>query len=194
RQVVHDPDLVGGPCRHRHRLHADGHRGAVRQARGGHVEDLEAIVWRVDDEEPAPIGRQGQRPDLAALEGDEVAVSRNEVSPGGGAREERERHGDGSEDTAGGYRSHGYLLVGRGLGDRTLAVGRASGSTERSQLARKAAERSQGVQSKSQQNAPMPLFALTPPRAVPYTTSRISRQGEGRDAPSYVLCRGRGGR
>src|SRR5262249_12045871 len=58
----------------------------------------------------------------------------------------------------------------------------------------KAAERSQGVQSKSQQNAPMPLFALTPPRAVPYTTSRISRQGEGRDAPSYVLCRGRGGR
>src|SRR5262249_43920582 len=110
RQVVHDPDLGRGSCCHRDRLHADGDRGAVRQARGGHVEDLEAIVRRVDGEELAAVGRDGQWPYLTALEGDEAAIPGDEVPSGGGGCEERERQGGRSEETAGRDRDHGYLL------------------------------------------------------------------------------------
>ena len=72
RQEVHDPDLVRGSCRHRHRLQAHGNRLAMRETIGRDVEDLQAIVGRVHREEPRPVGRQRKRANLPALEGDEV--------------------------------------------------------------------------------------------------------------------------
>src|SRR5262249_8840739 len=80
----------------------------------------------------------------------------------------------------------GNLLVGRRLGDGTLAPGSAFGSTERSQLAREAPERSHGKRSKSQQNAGLATpFCLDPGRLVPYTTLVSRVRGGSRCA---VVC------
>ena len=71
----------------------------MREAGGGDVEDLEAVVGRVDREQPAAVGREGQRPDLPALEGDELCHGRN-------GNHEREQQGDGKGETAGRDQHH----------------------------------------------------------------------------------------
>src|SRR5262249_60875621 len=70
-EMVHHPDLGVRAGRHRDGLHPDRHRARVREATAAHVEDLEPVVRRIDREELGPARREGQRPHLTALEGDE---------------------------------------------------------------------------------------------------------------------------
>ena len=70
-EVIDDPDLATGTRGDRDRLQANGHGGGKPKTARQDVEDLEAVVGRVDSEEARPVGRQGQRADLPGLESDE---------------------------------------------------------------------------------------------------------------------------
>ncbi len=70
-ELVHDPHLAVGARRDGDRLEADGHRARVREPVAPDVEDLEPVVGRVRGEQLAPVGRERERPHLAALEGHE---------------------------------------------------------------------------------------------------------------------------
>ena len=72
----------------------------MRQPAGPDVEDLEPVVRRVDGEEPAAVGRQRQRSDLAALEGGEAGAGR-------ACRNAAKREGGEGKGTETGSR-HGY--------------------------------------------------------------------------------------
>ena len=107
RKMVHHPHLGVRPRRDRDGLEPDGHRvGRIgRQGPrhegpiGGHVEDLETVVRRVDREEMRTVRRQRQRPHLTALELDERGRR-------AGSRRERDHDEPGREPTgASGHRS-----------------------------------------------------------------------------------------
>jgi hypothetical protein len=70
-QMVHDPHLGVRARRDRHGLEPDRHAADVRQPARGDVEDLEAIVGRVDGIETIAVGRERERSHLPALEGRE---------------------------------------------------------------------------------------------------------------------------
>ena len=88
-EVIHHPDLRGGPRGDRHRLEPDRDGGAVGEVAGARIdgEHLQAIVRRVDREHARAVRRQRERPDLAALE-------RDEGRGGRGMQEQRERCDD----------------------------------------------------------------------------------------------------
>ena len=95
-EVVHDPHLgrTGevGARGEGHRLEADGDLGGQRQAAGADRVDRQAVVRRVDGEEPVARRRERERPNLPALEVDE------RPGAGGGSGHEKTQDGDNAPD------------------------------------------------------------------------------------------------
>ena len=84
REVIDDPYLATGGCGDGVRLDADTDAGTRCQAFGGHFEDLQTRVRRVDDEQARAVGRERDGPDGPALEdGDRRRC-----------KEQREGHGE----------------------------------------------------------------------------------------------------
>src|SRR5437763_35548 len=81
RQEVRDPRLgpagAVGARGDGHGLEADCHLGGEREAAGGDRVDLQAVVGRVDGEQPLSGGGEGERPDVAALEVEERLPARD---------------------------------------------------------------------------------------------------------------------
>src|SRR5436309_281277 len=81
RQEVRDPRVgpagAVGARGDRHGLEADCHLGGEREAAGGDRVDLQAVVGRVDGEQPLRGGGEGERPDVAALEVEERVPARD---------------------------------------------------------------------------------------------------------------------
>src|SRR6185312_17054264 len=67
-EMVDDPYLVVIARRDGHRLEADRNGGAVLQTMVLDAKNFEAAVRCIGHEKELPARRQGQRPDLAALE------------------------------------------------------------------------------------------------------------------------------
>jgi hypothetical protein len=68
REVIDHPDFAVAPRGDSNRFEADHDRGRWREAGTVDGEHLEAVVRRVDCEQPAPVRGQCQRPDLTAFE------------------------------------------------------------------------------------------------------------------------------